>query len=87
MYVWGLVSDPYSYLQGDVFAVPYGILIRVTSRVRCADLLPAQNLVAYNGQFIYVDVSYRLGAFGFLAGQEIYKNGNLNAGLRKYSML
>ncbi|KAL0259593.1 hypothetical protein SLS55_005330 [Diplodia seriata] len=34
-----------------------------------------------NGSLIYVEVQYRLGAFGFLAGSEVKENGDLNVGL------
>ncbi|KAK4688197.1 hypothetical protein P7C73_g1908, partial [Tremellales sp. Uapishka_1] len=37
--------------------------------------------VTYGPQFIFVDVSYRLAAFGFLAGTEVHANGDLNVGL------
>lgn len=34
-----------------------------------------------NGSVIYVEIQYRLGMLGFLAGSEIKKNGDLNTGL------
>ncbi|KAF2085386.1 alpha/beta-hydrolase [Saccharata proteae CBS 121410] len=34
-----------------------------------------------NGKIIYVEIQYRLGFFGFLAGSEVKQNGDLNAGL------
>lgn len=34
-----------------------------------------------NNQFVSVIIQYRLGAFGFLAGQDVKKGGVLNAGL------
>jgi carboxylesterase type B len=38
--------------------------------------------MATNGnQFISVTIQYRLGAFGFLAGEDVKENGALNAGL------
>jgi carboxylesterase type B len=36
-----------------------------------------------NGKFVVVTINYRLGVFGFIAGNEIKANGALNAGLRK----
>jgi carboxylesterase type B len=43
---------------------------------------PGQNLVSYsNGAIVYVSVQYRLGAYGFLPGSAIRKDGALNAGL------
>lgn len=33
------------------------------------------------GQVVVVDIQYRLGIFGFLAGSRVKKNGSLNAGL------
>ena len=36
---------------------------------------------ASNGNVIYVEVQYRLGMFGFLAGQQIMEDGVANAGL------
>lgn len=35
-----------------------------------------------NNSFIVVSIQYRLGAFGFLASDEVEKNGALNAGIR-----
>jgi len=34
-----------------------------------------------NGSFVWVSIQYRLGMFGFLAGRDIYDNGDLNVGL------
>ena len=34
-----------------------------------------------NGSFVWVSIQYRLGLFGFLAGRDIYDNGDLNTGL------
>lgn len=34
-----------------------------------------------NGSMIYVSINYRLGLYGFLAGKEVRKDGDLNAGL------
>ncbi|OJD30820.1 alpha beta-hydrolase [Diplodia corticola] len=34
-----------------------------------------------NGSLIYVEVQYRLGLFGFLAGSEVKESGDLNVGL------
>ncbi|KAL6253332.1 hypothetical protein RBB50_001055 [Rhinocladiella similis] len=34
-----------------------------------------------NDSFIGITIQYRLGAFGFLAGDEVYRNGVVNAGL------
>jgi carboxylesterase type B len=34
-----------------------------------------------NGSFVWVSLQYRLGLFGFLAGRDIYDNGDLNTGL------
>ncbi|TKA74593.1 hypothetical protein B0A49_03660 [Cryomyces minteri] len=34
-----------------------------------------------NGSLVYVAIQYRLGLFGFLAGEEVYNNGDANAGL------
>jgi carboxylesterase type B len=34
-----------------------------------------------NGSFVWVSIQYRLGLFGFLAGRDIYDNGELNTGL------
>lgn len=39
------------------------------------------------GRVISVLIQYRLGLFGFLAGSDVKKNGVLNAGLRKDSLL
>lgn len=36
---------------------------------------------AYGEGFIFISINYRLGAFGFLAGPEVEKNGDLNAGI------
>ncbi|KAF8996976.1 Alpha/Beta hydrolase protein [Cyathus striatus] len=38
-------------------------------------------LVWIHGDLIIVTIQYRVGAFGFLAGEEVKKNGDLNAGL------
>lgn len=47
-----------------------------------AGLTPGDALVyASRGQMIYVAIQYRLGMFGFLAGSEIQKDGDANAGL------
>jgi carboxylesterase type B len=35
-----------------------------------------------NGGVVVVGVQYRLGAFGFLAGEQVKRHGVLNAGLR-----
>ncbi|KAL1610566.1 hypothetical protein SLS60_002235 [Paraconiothyrium brasiliense] len=37
---------------------------------------------ANNDSFVGVVIQYRLGAFGFLAGDEVYRNGIVNAGIR-----
>ncbi|QRV79184.1 carbohydrate esterase family 10 protein [Ceratobasidium sp. AG-Ba] len=42
---------------------------------------PTTMIKASNDSFIGVIIQYRLGMFGFLAGNEIEKNGDLNAGL------
>ena len=34
-----------------------------------------------NGTFVWVSLQYRLGMFGFMAGRDMYDNGDLNAGL------
>ena len=34
-----------------------------------------------NGSFVWVSLQYRLGMFGFMAGRDIYDNGELNCGL------
>jgi carboxylesterase type B len=34
-----------------------------------------------NGTFVWVSIQYRLGLFGFLAGRDVYDNGDLNQGL------
>ncbi|KAI1609657.1 carboxylesterase type B [Exophiala viscosa] len=36
---------------------------------------------ANNDSFVGVSIQYRLGAFGFLAGDEVFRNGVVNAGL------
>jgi carboxylesterase type B len=36
-----------------------------------------------NGGVVVVNIQYRLGAFGFLAGKQIKQGGALNAGLCK----
>ncbi|EXJ66348.1 carboxylesterase 2 [Cladophialophora psammophila CBS 110553] len=36
---------------------------------------------ANNNSFVGVTIQYRLGAFGFLAGDEVFRNGVVNAGL------
>lgn len=38
-------------------------------------------IVANNHSFIGVTIQYRLGAFGFLSSDEVYRNGVVNAGL------
>lgn len=43
---------------------------------------PGDSVVhASKGQVIYVEIQYRLGAFGFLAGNAVGKDGNYNVGL------
>ncbi|KAF9000855.1 Alpha/Beta hydrolase protein [Cyathus striatus] len=42
---------------------------------------PGNDLIKFSGDLIIVTVQYRLGAFGFLAGEEVKKNGDLNAGM------
>ncbi|QRV79185.1 carbohydrate esterase family 10 protein [Ceratobasidium sp. AG-Ba] len=42
---------------------------------------PTTMIKASNDSFVAVIIQYRLGMFGFLAGDEIKKNGDLNAGL------
>ena len=37
--------------------------------------------MANNGGFIGVSIQYRLGAFGFLASEEVHQKGVLNVGL------
>jgi carboxylesterase type B len=34
-----------------------------------------------NGTFVWVSLQYRLGMFGFMAGRDLYDNGDLNCGL------
>ncbi|KAF2493352.1 alpha/beta-hydrolase [Lophium mytilinum] len=47
-----------------------------------AALFPGDAMVNQSsGTVIYVIIQYRLGVFGFLAGESIAKDGNLNAGL------
>lgn len=36
------------------------------------------------GGVVAVIIQYRLGVFGFLAGEKVHKGGVLNAGLRKW---
>lgn len=36
---------------------------------------------ANEGAFVGVSIQYRLGAFGFLAGDEVYRRGEVNAGI------
>lgn len=38
-------------------------------------------LAANGGGFVAVSIQYRLGAFGFLASDEVYRNGVVNAGI------
>jgi carboxylesterase type B len=42
---------------------------------------PDSLLYRANGTLVWASVQYRLGMFGFLAGQDIKENGDLNAGL------
>ena len=44
-------------------------------------LRPDSMMWRANGSFIWVSLQYRLGMFGFMAGRDIYDNGDLNAGL------
>lgn len=44
-----------------------------------ADFSPM--LAANKGKFVAVSIQYRLGAFGFLASDEVYRNGALNVGI------
>ncbi|KAK4998932.1 hypothetical protein LTR66_001922 [Elasticomyces elasticus] len=47
-----------------------------------AQTAPGDALVhASNGSMIYVAMQYRLGVFGFLAGEEVIQNGDANVGL------
>lgn len=34
-----------------------------------------------NGSMVFVQINYRVGAFGFLASEEVKQNGDLNVGL------
>jgi carboxylesterase type B len=36
------------------------------------------------GGIVAVIIQYRLGVFGFLAGQKVHEGGALNAGLREF---
>jgi Carboxylesterase type B len=38
-------------------------------------------IVKSNHSMVFVQINYRVGAFGFLASEEIRKDGNLNVGL------
>ena len=38
-----------------------------------------------SGGVVSVIIQYRLGLFGFLAGEEVMENGALNVGLREYT--
>jgi carboxylesterase type B len=42
---------------------------------------PHSMMYRANGSFVWVSIQYRLGMFGFLAGRDIYDNGDLNCGL------
>ena len=39
------------------------------------------DLIRSNYSFVFVEINYRVGAFGFLASEDIRENGDLNAGL------
>jgi len=42
---------------------------------------------ASQGQVVAVLIQYRLGLFGFLAGQKVSEGGALNAGLRTFNAM
>jgi len=42
---------------------------------------PDSMMYRANGTFVWVSVQYRLGLFGFLAGRDVFDNGDLNQGL------
>jgi carboxylesterase type B len=42
---------------------------------------PDSMMYRANGTFVWVSIQYRLGMFGFMAGRDMYDNGDLNAGL------
>jgi carboxylesterase type B len=47
-----------------------------------ADVSPGNALVYQSdGDLIYVSIQYRLGAYGFLGGSEVKKDGDANVGL------
>jgi carboxylesterase type B len=46
-----------------------------------AGLDPTEFMVTNGNQFIAVTIQYRLGAFGFLSGEDVKEDGVLNAGL------
>ena len=57
---------------GDAFALLMRLLMSHTAEY---------NLVYPGANFVLVDVEYRSGAFGFLAGTEVGKDGVYNPGL------
>ncbi|KAF9000854.1 Alpha/Beta hydrolase protein [Cyathus striatus] len=44
-------------------------------------LAPGDDIIKFSNGVIFVSIQYRLGVFGFLAGEEVKKNGDLNAGI------
>lgn len=38
-------------------------------------------IIANNNSFVGVSIQYRLGAFGFLSSDEVFRNGAVNTGI------
>ncbi|ODM23332.1 hypothetical protein SI65_00921 [Aspergillus cristatus] len=78
-YVAGLntgSSEDCLFLDVIVPSVPESSSLPVIVMIHGGEFVSASN-----GSVIWVQVQYRLGAYGFLGGSEIAKEGNANVGL------
>jgi carboxylesterase type B len=63
----------------DILKVPYPCILSKAGSAQSTR--PDAMMFRANGSFVWVSIQYRLGLFGFLAGRDIYDNGDLNTGL------